>query len=120
MTAQSAAEVQPATSTPAAPRGASHTSLRGVQLIAARLVWLALALAVATIFVAGVPAELALLRQKFAAGTTINYKYTRGSWDSVEVDSAGHDISNRQITIADQGGSKMSVSDTVQGWKSVP
>ncbi len=71
MTAQSAAQVQPTTPTPTAPRGAPHTSLRGVQLIAARLIWLALALAVATIFVAGVPAELALLRQTCSGGNTV-------------------------------------------------
>ncbi len=71
MTAQSAAQVQPTTPTPTAPRGAPHTSLRGVQLIAARLIWLALALAVATIFVAGVPAELAFLRQTCSGGNTV-------------------------------------------------
>ncbi len=70
MTAQSAAEVQPTTPTPTIPRGASRTALRGVRLIAARLVWLMLALVVATIFVAGVPAELALLRQPCSGGNT--------------------------------------------------
>lgn len=58
--------------------------------------------------------------QTYNAGSTIQYKYTLGSWDSVEVDSAGNDIGNRQITVTDQGGSKMSVNDTVQAWKSVP
>lgn len=71
MTAQSAAAVKPAIPTPTAPRGTSATSLRGVQLIAARLVWLALALAVATIFAAGMPAELALLRKTCSGANTV-------------------------------------------------
>ncbi|MGZ3600913.1 MAG: alpha-amylase family glycosyl hydrolase, partial [Ktedonobacterales bacterium] len=58
--------------------------------------------------------------QTYNAGSTVQYKYTLGGWDSVEVDSAGNDIGNRQITVTDQGGSKMSVGDTVQGWKSIP
>jgi hypothetical protein len=38
----------------------------------------------------------------------------------VETNADGSDVSNRQITVADQGGGAMAVNDTVAAWKAVP
>ncbi|MNN16234.1 Beta/alpha-amylase precursor [compost metagenome] len=54
------------------------------------------------------------IKLDLAAGTAISYKFTRGSWASVEVNSNGSDISNRTKTTA--GGGE-TFTATVQRWK---
>lgn len=54
------------------------------------------------------------IKLDLAAGTTISYKFTRGSWASVEANSNGSDIGNRTKTTA--GGGE-TVTATVQRWK---
>ena len=63
MTSQPVAEMKPTPATLTSARAASGELLRGLRLLVARLMWVALALAVAGLFIAGVPAEVALLRQ---------------------------------------------------------
>ncbi len=46
-------------------------------------------------------------------GTTVEYKYTRGSWPRVEGNAAGGQLANRSITVS----SGMTVLDTVQTWE---
>ncbi|WP_445668212.1 carbohydrate binding domain-containing protein [Paenibacillus sp. FSL F4-0125] len=48
------------------------------------------------------------------AGTAVQYKFTRGAWTNVEVNSNGSDISNRALTPA---GGAQTVNLTVQRWK---
>lgn len=48
------------------------------------------------------------------AGTAVQYKFTRGSWATVEVNANGSDVANRSLTPA--GGSQ-SVNVTVARWK---
>lgn len=48
------------------------------------------------------------------AGTAVQYKATRGSWATVEVNGNGSDIANRTLTPA---GGAQTVSITVQRWK---
>lgn len=54
------------------------------------------------------------IKLDLAAGTTISYKFTRGSWASVEANSNGSDIGNRTKTTA--GGGE-TVTANVQRWK---
>lgn len=53
---------------------------------------------------------------KLNAGETFEYKYTRGSWTTVEKGANKEEISNRKITIKDEGNGKMMVNDTVLNW----
>ncbi|MFC5704062.1 carbohydrate binding domain-containing protein [Cohnella faecalis] len=48
------------------------------------------------------------------SGTAIQYKFTRGSWATVEANSNGSDISNRSLT---PSGGAQTVNATVQRWK---
>ncbi|GIO15137.1 hypothetical protein J19TS2_46920 [Cohnella xylanilytica] len=48
------------------------------------------------------------------AGTAVQYKFTRGSWTTVEAASSGADISNRTLT---PSGGPQTVSVTVARWK---
>ncbi|WP_039787646.1 carbohydrate-binding module family 20 domain-containing protein, partial [Paenibacillus riograndensis] len=48
------------------------------------------------------------------AGTAVQYKITRGGWDTVETSSSGADIANRTLTPA---GGAQTVNLTVQRWK---
>lgn len=48
------------------------------------------------------------------AGTAVTYKFTRGSWTSVESTSSGADISNRTLT---PSGGPQTVQITVARWK---
>jgi hypothetical protein len=50
-------------------------------------------------------------------GTQVEYKYTRGSWDSVEKDASCQEISNRQLTVVAGPGGAQPVNDTVAKWK---
>ncbi|SDF21827.1 Glycosidase [Fontibacillus panacisegetis] len=54
------------------------------------------------------------IKLDLAAGTTISYKFTRGSWAAVETNSNGSDINNRTKTTA--GGGE-TFTATVQRWK---
>ncbi|EFM09891.1 alpha amylase catalytic region [Paenibacillus curdlanolyticus YK9] len=49
-----------------------------------------------------------------AAGTAISYKFTRGAWTNVEINSNGTDIANRTITTS---GGAQTLNLTVQRWK---
>ncbi len=49
-------------------------------------------------------------------GTVLEYKYTRGSWSTVEKAIACGEVKNRLLTVKDQGGGKAIVTDTVSGW----
>lgn len=62
MTSRSALQAMPTTA-PSPPPRPSRPSLRGMRLLAARLLWLILALVTTGTFAASVPAELALLHQ---------------------------------------------------------
>ncbi|WP_233184185.1 basic secretory protein-like protein [Paenibacillus sonchi] len=54
------------------------------------------------------------IKLNVAAGTNIQYKITRGSWATVEVNSNGSDIANRSLTTT-AGAPTVSIS--VQRWK---
>ncbi|MFU8861627.1 MAG: right-handed parallel beta-helix repeat-containing protein, partial [Cyclonatronaceae bacterium] len=58
--------------------------------------------------------ELLLSLEK---NTEYSYKYTRGSWETVEKGANGEEIDNRQLIT---GGSAMSVEDVVASWADVP
>ena len=46
------------------------------------------------------------------------YKYTRGSWDTEEMQADGQTgIANRLLTVTDGGGGTQSVNDTVANWR---
>ncbi|MFW5748225.1 MAG: alpha-amylase family glycosyl hydrolase [Chloroflexota bacterium] len=54
-------------------------------------------------------------------GANIEYKYTRGSWETVEKEADGNtDIlsgGNRSLTVADSGSGTQTVTDTVDNWR---
>jgi len=52
-------------------------------------------------------------------GTSIKYKYTRGSWASAESNAAGIQIPNRSLVVMGADG-KQSVNDTVIRWSDLP
>lgn len=54
------------------------------------------------------------IKLDFSAGTTLSYKFTRGSWGSVEANGNGSDIGNRTMTTSGGGENVML---TVQRWK---
>jgi len=54
-----------------------------------------------------------------AGGTTLQYKYTRGSWSTGERDASGADIPNRTLTVG-SGAKTQSVSDVVVRWADLP
>jgi Starch binding domain len=53
------------------------------------------------------------------AGTTLQYKYTRGSWSSEERDAAGSQIPNRTLNVL-AAGSSQAVNDTILRWADLP
>ncbi|MBN2355250.1 T9SS type A sorting domain-containing protein, partial [candidate division KSB1 bacterium] len=53
----------------------------------------------------------------YTAGETIEYKYTRGSWNKVETYPSGDGIPNRTLTIPPQSAIQ---SDLVQSWSDFP
>jgi hypothetical protein len=53
----------------------------------------------------------------FPAGTAIQYKYTRGSWESVEKDEACGEIPNRRLTVDGSAGPVQLVEDAVARWR---
>lgn len=55
----------------------------------------------------------------FAAGTVLQYKYTRGSWATGERDASGGDIPNRSLAV-ERSGASQSVHDVVARWADLP
>jgi len=55
----------------------------------------------------------------FKAGTAIQYKYTRGSWESVEKDEACGEIPNRTLTADASSGTEQLVEDVVGKWRDI-
>ena len=53
----------------------------------------------------------------FYEGDSIEYKYTRGSWDYVEKGGACEEIANRTLTIVYGTDGTMTVDDTVLNWR---
>ncbi|HXW77145.1 MAG TPA: hypothetical protein VEJ20_07035 [Candidatus Eremiobacteraceae bacterium] len=53
-----------------------------------------------------------------AAGTVLQYKYTRGSWGSEERDAAGSEIADRTLAVGT--GSTQHVEDIVARWADLP
>jgi len=53
------------------------------------------------------------------AGTTLQYKYTRGSWSTGEADAAGSPIPNRTLNVVAAGLSQ-AVNDTILRWTDLP
>jgi predicted alpha/beta superfamily hydrolase len=49
------------------------------------------------------------------AGTTLEYKFTRGSWATVEKNAAGGDIGNRRLQVSSSE-TKQTVTNTVLQW----
>ena len=55
----------------------------------------------------------------FKDGTSIQYKYTRGTWDAVEKDDGCGEIPNRIMT-ADFGASQEQlITDTIAKWRDI-
>ena len=55
----------------------------------------------------------------FESGTDLQYKYTRGSWESVEKDEACGEIPNRTLTVDGSAGPQQVVEDAVAKWRDV-
>jgi glycosidase len=56
----------------------------------------------------------------FLSGTALEYKYTRGSWETVEKQANGTDeVNNRPLTVTDQGGGNQLQEDTVINWRDI-
>lgn len=51
------------------------------------------------------------------AGAEIEYKYTLGDWEHVEVDQNGNDIPNRRVTIHGTGGEPLNIVDVVANFR---
>ena len=49
-------------------------------------------------------------------GMMLEYKYTRGTWSTVEKSDICLEHSNRALVVQDQGSGQLTVSDTVGGW----
>ncbi len=57
------------------------------------------------------------LTMDFLDGTAIEYKYTRGSWDTVEWWEEIHDLINRSLTVDYGTDGTQVVNDTVPNWR---
>ncbi|MDP9351970.1 MAG: hypothetical protein M3P51_10585, partial [Chloroflexota bacterium] len=55
----------------------------------------------------------------FQEGTSVEYKYTLGSWDTVEKGQDCAEIGNRQLRVVADGGSTQAVRDSVANWRNV-
>lgn len=53
---------------------------------------------------------------EIAEGQILDYKYTRGTWETVEKDSTGADIETRSVVALDLGGGQLLVIDYVPLW----
>ncbi len=49
----------------------------------------------------------------------IEYKYTRGTWASVEKDNDCSEVKNRQVVIQDHGDGRLDILDTILRWNDV-
>lgn len=65
------------------------------------------------------PGDVWAATVQLAAGTVLQYKYTRGSWSTAEVDAAGSPVSSRTLTVA-QGMKTQSENDVVARWEDLP
>ena len=54
---------------------------------------------------------------EFEDGASLQYKYTRGSWEAVEKDAGCGEIANRTLTIDYTGSGMQEVSDAVEKWR---
>ena len=54
------------------------------------------------------------IQLRLVPGTTIEYKYTRGSWETVELGAACADVPNRTLTVENHS---MIVRDQVESWQ---
>jgi hypothetical protein len=63
-----------------------------------------------------VAAGVATLTLALEEGMALEYKYTRGSWSTVEKTSGCQDNTNRQLVVKDPGGGVQTVADTVFAW----
>ncbi len=52
-------------------------------------------------------------------GTQVEYKYTRGTWDSVEKGPACEEIPNRQLSVEHSANGTQQVGDTVAKWRDI-
>jgi hypothetical protein len=55
----------------------------------------------------------------FLEGTSVEYKYTLGTWDYVEKDAGCGEIANRAVRIAGDTTGAQSVENTVLNWRNV-
>ncbi|MGB0523608.1 MAG: alpha/beta hydrolase [Flammeovirgaceae bacterium] len=55
------------------------------------------------------------LKKKFPAHVkgSLEYKYTRGSWETPEADGNGGNVANREVNYL---GGKLTLNDTIKGW----
>jgi alpha-glucosidase len=60
--------------------------------------------------------DKATLTLSLEQGMQLEYKYTRGTWPSVEKLAACQEGENRTLEVRDPGGGTQTVSDTVAGW----
>jgi hypothetical protein len=56
------------------------------------------------------------IRLELPPGATIQYKYTLGSWETVEKDANCEEVPNRTLTVGDE---PMTVRDVVEAWRGV-
>lgn len=54
------------------------------------------------------------IRLELPPGTTVEYKYTLGSWETVEMNAACEDVPNRSLVVGDR---PMTVRDVVLAWR---
>jgi hypothetical protein len=52
-------------------------------------------------------------------GSSVKYKYTRGSWETAETNQSGQEIPNRSLTIT-QTQDQQRVNDVVVRWSDLP
>ncbi len=64
--------------------------------------------------------ETASVTLRLLPGALVQYKYTRGSWATVEKGAGCQELQNRQLTVSDDGSGQMSVSDAVLMWADDP
>ncbi len=52
-------------------------------------------------------------------GTEIEYKYTLGDWEHVEMDGNCADVPNRRVTLRTENDQPLNIEDTVQNWHGI-
>jgi alpha-glucosidase len=58
----------------------------------------------------------ASLTLKIDEGNALDYKYTRGTWATVEKTSSCAEVANRTLSVTDPGGGQQSIADVVLRW----